>query len=131
MMLEVGLRDYLLGIGALSALVHGRIFGLYRSQASDLPAVMIQRTHSMRHVNFCATEKLVSAQVQVDSYAMTGQDVWAVAQVLRTALVDFRKSMMSDTYVDAVFLENEFPLTDPDPGVIRVLQIYNFWYLED
>jgi hypothetical protein len=38
---------------------------------------------------------------------------------------------MGETFVDKVFLINEFPMVDPDPGILRVVQTYNFWYLED
>ena len=39
--------------------------------------------------------------------------------------------MMGATFIDHCTLENEFPLVDPDPGIIRVTQLYNIWYVED
>ena len=54
----------------------------------------------------------------------------ALAAVLRALLIDFTGTM-GGAYVDRVLLTNEFPLNDPDPGVIRVTQLYNFWYVED
>ena len=128
--LEAGLRSYLLLIPAITDLVGPRVYGILRQQSQDLPAILIQRTQTTRQPKFCATDKLVSCDMQVDAYAMTGDGGWALAAALRAALIDFNGTM-GETYVDKVMLTNEFPLNDPDPGVIRITQLYNFWYVED
>jgi hypothetical protein len=91
---------------------------------------MLQRATSARQVLFCGTDKLVDAQMQVDSFAISGEDAWGLARALRLLLVDF-SGMMAATFVDHCTLANEFPLIDPDPGIIRVTQLYNIWYVED
>jgi hypothetical protein len=136
--LEQGLRVYLVADPSIAALVAARIYGLVREQGNDvtlpigaqLPAVLIQRTSSIRQQLLCGTSPLVEADVQVDSFAMTGDDAWALAAALRAAMIDFNGNM-GETYVDTVHLTNEFPVTDPDPGIIRVTQIYTIFYLED
>lgn len=132
MTLEQGIRVFLAGVAPVTAFVGANIFGLVREQgtADQLPAVLIQRSSTARTVLFCGTDHLVSADLQVDSYAMTGDDAWALARALRQALVDFTGNF-GDVAIDTVHLTNEFPLTDPDPGIIRITQLYNIWYQED
>lgn len=115
---------------ALTTLVGQGVYGLVRPQAAPIPSVLITRTQTVRQNTYCRQSKLVSADLQIDAYAINGDSAWAVANALRAALVDFT-GMMSDVSVNKVFLTNEFPLVDPDPGVMRVTQIYNIWYLED
>jgi len=130
MIFESELKAYLLTIPALTALVHSRIYGILRQQSQDLPAILIQRVQTTRQPKFCATDKLVSSDIQIDAYAISGDSGWALAAALRATLLDFTGTMGA-AYVDKVMLTNEFPLNDPDPGVIRITQLYNFWYVED
>jgi hypothetical protein len=129
---EAELRSYLLTLSPITDLVARRIYGMLREPNSELPALIIQRTHTLRQRTFCGpghTIKLVSADFQLDSYALTGQDAWQLASALRDALIDFQ-GMMGATFVNAITLSNEFPLVDPEPGDIRVTQLFNFWYVE-
>jgi hypothetical protein len=131
-MIEADLRTFLLEQATVTALVGQRVYGLVREQglAEQLPAVLLQRILTTRFPTFCATEKLVSCDMQVDAYGIGGEEAWTLADVLRKVLIDF-SGMMGATQVSKALLTNEFPLTDPDPGVIRVTQLYNFWYVED
>jgi hypothetical protein len=130
MRLETDLRTFLLAAPSISALVAARIYGLIREPAAPLPSINIQRIHSVRQELFCGVSPLVSADVQVDSYSIDGDTGWSVAEALRKLLRNF-SGTMGASQVDKVFLTNEFPMTDSDPGVIRIVQVYNFWYLED
>jgi len=132
MILEQGLREYLLEVAPIAALIRDRLFNMVRSPQSALPAVVIQRINTIRQVLFCGTDDLVNADMQLDCYAISPQDAWGLAAAVRAALVDFTGTMgdPAGVYVDQVTLTNERPLTDPDPGIIRVIQLYNFWYLE-
>lgn len=127
---ESDLRDFILAIDAVAELAGENVFGVVRGRATALPQVLITRTQTTRQVKFCGTSKLVNADMQIDSFGLKGQDAWGLAAALRAALVDFQ-GMMGGTSVNHIFLTNEFPLTDPEPGVIRVTQLYNVWYLED
>jgi hypothetical protein len=130
MRVETDFRSWLLAEPTISAIVGGRIFGLVREPQAALPAINIQRIVTRRQELFCGVDPLVSADLQVDSYAIDGDGAWTCAEALRTVLKNF-SGPMGTTQVDKVFLINEFPLVDPDPGIIRVVQTYNFWYVED
>jgi Protein of unknown function (DUF3168) len=127
---EADLRTFILTLDAVTALAGDRVYGVVRSQASALPQVLLTRTGTVRQVTICRTSKLVSCDMQIDSYGLTGQDAWGLAAALRAALVDF-EGEMGATEVQRVFLTNEFPLADPEPGVIRITQLFNIWYVED
>jgi hypothetical protein len=126
-MLEVGLRQYLLDSLPPK---YARVSGLVREQQSQLPEVLLTRTSTTPELGLCGTFDFRSCEMQIDTYAMTGEDAWSLAKSLRALLTDFSGSM-GDTEIRRVLLVNEFPLTDPEPGVIRVVQLYTFWYLED
>jgi hypothetical protein len=130
MRLETDLRTMLIAEPTITALVAQRVYGLLREPGSPLPSVNIQRIFTHRQELFCGVSPLVSADLQVDSYGINGDDAWTVAKALRLLFKNFSGNV-GETQVSKVFLINEFPLTDPDPGVIRVVQTYNFWYLED
>ena len=131
-MIETDLHDFLLNVAPLTALVGQRVYSLVREQGmpDQLPSVRVQRRLTTRFRTFCGTDPLIAAQIQIDSFGIDQDSAGAVAKALRKALVDF-KGQMGATPVDDVSLDNEFPLTDPDPGVIHVAQIYNFWFEED
>lgn len=130
MRLETDLRTFLITAPTIEALVAQRVYGLLREPQAPLPAVMLQRIHTWRGYSFCGVTPLADATMQIDSYAIDGDGAWTLARALRLALKNFNGNM-GDTFVDAVFLINEFPMTDPDPGIMRVVQTYNFWYVED
>ena len=90
MMLEVDLRSYLLAQSSLQTFVVDRIYGLTRPQAAALPAIMLQRSTSARQVLLCGTDKLVDTQMQVDCFAISGEDAWNLARAIRQLLVDLR-----------------------------------------
>ena len=131
-MIETDLRNFLLAQAPLTALVGQRVYGLVREQGTpdQLPSVRVQRRLTNRFRTFCGTDPLVDAQIQIDAFGIDMDSAGAVARVMRKALVDF-SGQMGASRVDDVSLDNEFPLTDPDPGVIHVAQIYNFWFEED
>lgn len=131
MRLETDLRTMLLAEPAIAALVADRVYGLLREPGAKLPALIIQRIFTHRQELFCGVSPLVSADLQVDSFGINGDDAWDLAKALRLLFKNFSKGNVGETFVDKVFLINEFPLTDPDPGIIRVVQTYNFWYVED
>lgn len=128
--LEVGVLAYLLGQPSVAALVAARIYGLMRPVAAVLPNVTLQRATTQRQVLFCGTDRLVDCGMQVDCFSTSGEEAWGVARAMRLLLRDFT-GFMGGTYVDHCTLTNEFPMIDPDPGVIRVTQLYSIWYVED
>jgi hypothetical protein len=129
-LLEQDLRDHIAAMDTIAAIAGGNVFGMVRGRATALPQVLITRTQTTRQVKFCGTSKLVNCDMQIDSFGLKGQDAWGLATALRQGLLDFQ-GMMGETSINHIFLTNEFPLTDPEPGVIRVTQLYTIWYLED
>jgi len=130
-LLEKDLRNFLLAAPSIQALVGSRVYGILREPGAALPAVMIQRSHTARQELFCGVSGLADASMQIDSYAINGEQVWALAKALRLLFKNLKKVRMGATLVDKMFLANEFPMVDPDPGILRVVQLYNVWYLED
>jgi hypothetical protein len=130
MRLETDLPDFLKAAPTITDLVAQRIFGVLREPGAKLPAVLIQRIFTHRQELFCGVSELVSADMQIDSFAIDGDGAWTLAKALRLLFKNFSGNM-GPTRVDKVFLINEFPMIDPDPGIMRVVQTYNFWYVED
>jgi hypothetical protein len=131
MIIEADLRTGLLAVPEITNIVGRQIYGIMRPRGErPLPEVLIFKTRAERQVKFCGTDKLVNADFQIDSYGMEGLQVLTLARAIRQALVDF-VGMMGDSQIEKIFLSNEFPMIDPDPLVIRVVQIYNIWYMED
>lgn len=130
MRLETDLRAFLTAEPSIAALVAARVYGLIREPGSKLPSVNVQRTHTARQELFCGVSPLVSGDMQIDSFGIDGDDAWELAKALKLLFRNF-SGQIGETTVKKIFLINEFPLSDPDPGIIRVVQLYNFWYLED
>jgi hypothetical protein len=130
-LIERDMRRFLLAAPSIQALVGNRVYGMLREPSAALPAVMIQRAHTQRQELFCGVSGLADASMQIDSYAINGDDVWALARALRLLFKNLTKVTMGETLVDRMFLFNEFPMVDPEPGIFRVVQLYNVWYLED
>jgi len=130
MSFEADLRTFLLTVDPITALVNQQIYGVMRPQGNrPLPELLFYRTGTTRQVKFCGTDSLVASDFQIDSYAIDGDGCFALAEAVRLALVDYRGNM-GDSYVDQVTLSNEFPMNDPDPGIIRMCQLYSIWYQE-
>lgn len=130
MTLEEGLRTYLLSVGAIAALVQSQIYGIIRPQGPrPLPEILITRSATHNQVLFCGTNPLRNAEMQIDCYAMDGASMAALAKAVRDTLVDFTGTM-GIVPIDQVTMMNEFPLSDSDPGTFRMVQLYNFWYVE-
>jgi hypothetical protein len=127
---EEDLRTFLTATETIAAIAGANIFGVVRARGTPLPQVLLTRTGTIRQVKYCGTSRLVSCDMQIDSFGLQGQDAWGLAKAIRRLLVGFKGSMGA-TIVNQVFLTNEFPIADPEPGVIRVTQLYNIWYVED
>lgn len=130
MTLEEGLRNYLLSIPAITALVNSQIYGIIRPQGErPLPEILLTRSSTHNQQLFCGTNPLRQAEVQIDCYAIDGASMVDLSKATRDALVDFSGSM-DEVAVDQVTMMNEFPLNDSDPGTLRMVQLYSIWYVE-
>ena len=126
------------GVAALvadvSSPVRHRIYPLVIPQheigdASLMPCVVYTKVGAARGVRYTATDNLVQATYQVDSYAPTYKAAAALASEVQDAMVDFNGTV-SGTEIKTINLTNEFALEDPDPGLYRISQSFSVWYVE-
>lgn len=126
------------GVGSLvaedSSPVRYRIFPLVipQHEAGDLdqyPCIVLTKVGASRGVTLSGTDELVNATYQVDSYASTYKQAAELADAVRVAVVDFNGTVGGHE-IKTVNLENEFALTDPDPGLYRIMQTYSIWCVE-
>jgi hypothetical protein len=139
-MIEEGLVQRLLADTSIAAMLVGqtnRIYPLVMPQRVEgdppnIPCIVYRRSGSSRDTTFCATDNLVSATFQLDSYAANYTHARQLARLVRRRLVDFTGTLTDTdaTQVDSIFLSTEFDLDDPDPGLYRVSQTFNVWYRE-
>jgi hypothetical protein len=131
MILEEAFPLYLQSVPEITDLVRNQIYGVMRPQGlRPLPEILISRTQTTYQDKFCGVDALANADMQLDCYASGLAMAMSLANAVRKALKDF-SGTMADVVVQKVFLSNQFPVYDPDPGIIRVTQTYNFWYVED
>lgn len=92
------------------------------------PCVVYQRVGSSRGIRYTATDNLVNATYQIDSYATTYRAAALLAEAVRSAIVDFSGTVGSHS-IKIVHIENDFAVEDPDPGLYRISQTYSVWYV--
>lgn len=140
-MIQEALYSKLAGAAGVSALVASRIYPLVIPQtvydeATKRPCIVYSTDGKARHIRFSGTDSLVAGRFTVDCYARTYSAVQQLAAAVRAALVDQRgtwttsSSPQGSVSVQQVFIDNEFDLTDIEPGLYRVSQEYTIWYDE-
>jgi hypothetical protein len=126
------------GVGALvaeaSSPIRYRIFPLVipQHESTDLtayPCIVFTKVGATRGVTLSGTDTLVNATYQVDSYATTYQAAAQMADAVRTALVDYNGTV-GGHQIKTANIQNELAITDPDPGLYRLMQTYSIWYVE-
>lgn len=130
MTLTEGIRTYLLSVPEIATLVNRQIYGSRRPQGPrPLPEVLITRITTQRGYTFCGQMDLINCDMQLDCYASGLAQAEALAKILKQELR--LGGMFGDVPVNAVFLSNESEIVDSDPGTVRMIQTYTFWYQED
>ena len=97
--IEIDIVSFAKSLPAIVDIVGRRIYGLYREPNAPLPQLLIQRTTTQRQQLFCRQSLLVSADFQLDSYALTGQDATVLAKAVRLAFRNYA-GMMGETSVN-------------------------------
>ncbi len=122
MSIKQAVYDRLRGDATLAAVVGDRIYPDILPQQPAFPALTYIRRSVDRHKTFCGTGEMARSSFQVDAWALTYEDAERVAQHVRTSLVDFKGIMAGSpgVAVSDVRLENEFDLSDLEPGLFRV-----------
>jgi hypothetical protein len=122
-------------IGAPPAVVRfhkGRI-----PQGGHFPAMVQQRTGTLRQDLQCRPDGAVAVSLQVDSYGKSFPESVAVAdefrRLLRADVASYPlwmgegDSPSEAVKVKAATLENDFDIDDPEPGLYRRVQLWRFW----
>jgi hypothetical protein len=131
MSIEEGLVAYLRTVPEITNLCGQNIYGSRRPQGvRPLPEILISPTLRTGYFTFCGPTDLTSCDLQIDSYGYGLSDAVGMAKALRKSL-NFASGIFGDVPVDRVFLSNQLGAVDTDPGTVRIIQTFTFWYLED
>lgn len=91
------------------------------------PCLVFRTAASFRNKTFCSTDRLIQEAFSVDCYAVTYDEAKQLAEAVITAVVDVH-AVSGSTAIDNVFLDNEFDLTDMDPGLYRRNLSFTVWH---
>lgn len=117
----------LIGTGDAARIYHDLIPQHAYGESTKLGCVVIQRTGTGFDGDFCGTDPLVDASIQIDSYAMTRGEAWMIGRAVRNCLLDFSGTLAGEIPVDRIACVNDLSLTDPEPGLYRRSQTYQIW----
>lgn len=116
-------------------------FRLYKGvleQKTKQPASVQQRSGADRQFRSCTVDGAVAISLQLDHYAKTWSEMALLAKTWRQALSPDNLSYPLymggpagvGVKVKAAELTNEFDLDDPEPGLFRRSQLWQFWVFE-
>lgn len=138
-MLEQWLVDMLLAETSVISLIgessaRTRLHPLFIPQkdlkTKQMPCYVYAVTSESRQKTYCGTDGLVNAQLQLDSYALKLKEARELSAASRRVLVDYRGSM-GGVDVRDVTLSSSLTLQDMEPGLLRVVDTYDIWYMEE
>ena len=93
--------------------------------ATRKPCFVYRTSGVGRSATTCGTIRLQADSVEVDCYARTFDDAYALAR-LAAQIVDF-KGTVGNTSVDTVRLDSEIDLFDLEPGLYRRSLTFTVW----
>lgn len=138
-MSEPNFNQFLTSIALVNAIVAGRVYPDQLRQGTKLPAIVYGKAGTQRQQRSCGTDGLVLGSFQLDVYGSTRQQVRELSariigngrkgQTPPDAMLDF-KGMMGTCFVKNCALVNDFDTVDPEPGMIRRVQLWDIWYIE-
>jgi hypothetical protein len=128
-MSEPNLHDFLIAQPAVAVLVGTNVFPDKVRQGVKMPAIVWQKTASLRQQKPCGTDGLVLGSFQVDIYATTRAVARELATEVLEAMLDFA-GLMGDCIVKHCALTTDFDSVDPEPGLLRRTQLWDIWYVE-
>jgi hypothetical protein len=129
-MLSDSLFMHLSDDDAISAIAADRIYPLLRPERDPTPALIYTQTAGVDDVTLCGQSGLSNKLFQLDSYAKSYSLAHQLADAVKARLAGFQ-GIMGDTAgtdIASIALESESDLDDPEPGLFRVLQIFNIWH---
>jgi hypothetical protein len=115
-----------------------RLYKLKLEPNTKQPATVQQRTGAGRQVRSCTVDGAVRVSLQLDHYGRTVQQMTDVAKAWRLVLspdnltypVQMGGGPGVGVKVKSATLENEFDFDDPEPGLLRRVQLWTFWIFE-
>lgn len=139
MILEIGLRLHLIADNGVAEMLvetgYERIFAMVIPQKdiknrAKMPCAVYSIIGEERSRTYCGTIKLLTATVAIDSYSKDIKEARGLSALVKKAMIDF-KGMMGDIEVRDVSLVSSIGLVDMEPGVYRVSDTFNVWYVEE
>lgn len=130
-----GLRAILAGAAGVAAIIgaapNTRFYPVQLPQEPTLPAASYQIVSEDRpHSSQQGPLKLVAARVQVDTWALTQSDAYALAEEIRKVLDGYVGTSAGVVFQNIVLdATREFFETEPDE--YRVSRDYRVWFVED
>lgn len=138
-MSEPNFNQFLTSLSAVNQLVAGRVYPDQLRQGTKLPAIVYGKTGGQRQQKQCGTDGLVLGSFQLDVYGKTRQEVRELSNAIigqgrkgqtpPDAMLDY-KGLMGTCFVKNCALANDFDTVDPEPGMIRRVQLWDIWYVE-
>lgn len=115
-----------------------RMFVMRQPQNTKAPSMTQQRAGLTSQRLPCGVDGAKLVQLQVDSYADHWAEMAGLAKAFRRALegLDYPVLMGSgdspgaQLRVKSATLQNEFDSDDPEPGLYRRTQFWDFWIFE-
>ena len=115
MVVDEALMAYLLTQSGLTALVSNRIYFLKLPQASNLPAIVIQKIDSPKIHGFSADIGAMT-RIQTTSWALTYSEVSAVQEQIRTATQNYMNQTMGSVPVKNIEFDEGPDMYEDDMG---------------
>ena len=132
------LYGYLVGISAITSLISTRLYPSPAPTSATFPYVTFTRTAQDHVHHLKAAAGLTFARYQFDSFAITDESAWSVAEALRGELDGYQEGAINgggSTVVNSIVLDDEADVfTPPDDkseiGIFQVRQQYTVEYAE-
>lgn len=117
-----------------------RFFKLKQPQGTKIPSMTQQRNGREGQQLYCGPDGAVLIQLSIDFYAKDWPSMAGLAKAFRRALnpnpspypllMGSGDSPGAQMRVKSATLNNEFDTDDPEPGICRRTQFWDFWVWE-
>lgn len=132
MSIKTAIYSFLTNDIGVAAIVDDRVYPNVIPQqvfdaASKRPCLVYRREGLEQTSNVCATELLQKSVFSIDCYARTYEAADMLATAVKAAFESVA-GIMAGVAVNRVFLDDEFDLDDPDPGLFRSHLVFSIWH---
>lgn len=132
MLIEAAIAKQLLANTGVATLVGTRIYPVWLPQGCTYPAISYLKVSGSRVHTMGASEAGANPRVQISCWGRTYADVKSVASAVRAALDQFSGTLggAGGVSVQAIQLDNELDLIDPNSELYHVPMDFLTWYTE-